>query len=92
MQKGIAAEVLGSTYFLNYALGSLGESVSSMHAYIAADLVNREDVEAWDFLAYKIENRMIKLIASLQTKKYQRDWDDQFVVKDMNVVYGGKGG
>src|SRR5437867_4450945 len=51
---------------LNIALASLGESVSGTHVYRQADQISEEEFEAWDVLAYKLENGMKKLIESLQ--------------------------
>lgn len=67
--------------FLNFALGSLGESVSSMHVYKDANQINETDFETWDQIAFKLENGLIKLIKSLQEKKKNGDWDDSFVDK-----------
>ena len=73
--------------FLNYALGSLGESVSSMHVYRQAEQITVEEFENWDKLAYKLENGLLKLIEKLQYKKISQDWDDNFMVKESNVIY-----
>ena len=74
--------------FLNIALGSLGESVSSLSAYETAGQLSEECFEILDCLAYKIENGLIKLIAKLQEKKQTRTWQDTMSVRepyDMNV-------
>jgi four helix bundle protein len=73
--------------FLNYALGSLGESVSSMHVYRQAEQITEEEFENWDKLAYKLENGLLKLVERLQYKKISQDWDDNFMVKESNVIY-----
>jgi four helix bundle protein len=67
--------------FLNFALGSLGESVSSMRVYKDANQIKETDFETWDQLALKLENGLIKLIKSLQEKKKTGDWEDSFVDK-----------
>jgi len=41
--------------FLNIALGSLGESVSGLHAYRKAEQLTEEDFEHLDSMAYKLE-------------------------------------
>jgi len=64
--------------FLNFALGSLGESVSSMRVYKDANQIKDTDFETWDQLAFKLENGLIKLIKSLQEKKKTGDWHDSF--------------
>jgi len=42
--------------FLNIALGSLGESVSGLHAYRESDQLKEEEFEKLDSMAYKLEN------------------------------------
>lgn len=64
--------------FLNIALGSLGESVSSMYVYKDAHQIKEVDFENWDKLAFKLENSLIKLIKRLQEKKKTGDWNDSF--------------
>jgi four helix bundle protein len=73
--------------FLNFALGSAGESVSGMHVYRSAEHLSDEVFEEWDQLAYKLENGLKKLIESLQRKRNAGDWDDSFVVRESNAMY-----
>jgi four helix bundle protein len=73
--------------FLNIALGSLGESVSGLHAYRAAGQLGEEAFEKLDSVAYKLENELLKLIESLERKKLSGNWIDQLVVKESNGVY-----
>lgn len=73
--------------FLNYALGSLGESVSAMHVYRQAEQISEAEFELWDKLAYKLENSLLKLIEKLQYKKLKGDWDDNFMIKESKVIY-----
>ena len=74
--------------FLNIALASLGESVSGAHVYRRADQISETEFEEWDSLAYKLENGIKKLIESLQYKREKGEWDDSFIVKESNAVYG----
>jgi len=74
--------------FLNVALGSLGESVSGLHAYRKAEQLAEEDFEKLDSLGYKIENGLLKLVESLEQKREQGDWIDHLIVKECNAVYG----
>jgi four helix bundle protein len=76
--------------FLNIALGSLGESVSGLHAYRRAKQLDQEAFEKLDSLAYKLENELLKLVESLERKKEQGDWIDHLVIKESNEFYGGK--
>jgi len=76
--------------FLNMALGSLGESVSGIHACLKAKQVSQEQFDRLDALAYKIENGLIKLVQSLERKRDSGDWIDSLVVKESNAVYEAK--
>jgi four helix bundle protein len=73
--------------FLNIALGSLGESVSGLHAYRTAGQISDEDFSSLDQLAYKLENGLLKLVESLERKKLDGDWIDHLIVKESNETY-----
>jgi four helix bundle protein len=77
--------------FLNIALASLGESVSSAHIYRRANQITAAEFEEWDLLAYKLENGIKKLIESLQHKRERGEWDDSFIVKESNAAYEENG-
>jgi len=74
--------------FLNVALGSLGESVSGLHAYRKAEQLTKEDFENLDSMGYKLENGLLKLVESLEKKREQGDWIDHLIVKESNAAYG----
>ena len=76
--------------YLNIALGSLGESVSGLHAYHKASQLIEKDFEKLDSLAYKLENGLLKLVESLEQKREQGDWIDHLIVKESNVIYGSE--
>ena len=76
--------------YLNIALGSLGESVSGLHAYRKAEQFSEEDFEKLDSMAYKLENGLLKLVGSLEKKREQGEWIDTLIVKESNAVYGRK--
>ncbi len=76
--------------FLNIALGSLGESVSGLHAYRRAKQLPDDDFEKLDSLAYKLENGVLKLVESLERKRDQGDWIDHLIVKESNTIYNLK--
>jgi four helix bundle protein len=76
--------------FLNIALGSLGESVSGLHAYRKADQLVEEDFENLDSMSYKLENGLLKLVESFERKREQGDWIDALVVRESNAIYGAK--
>jgi hypothetical protein len=74
--------------YLNIALGSLGESVSGLHAYRKAEQLTEEDFENLDSMAYKLENGLLKLVESLEQKRERGDWIDHLIVRESNVIYG----
>ena len=67
--------------FLNIALGSLGESVSGLHAYRKVKQITEDEFERLDSLAYKLENGLIKLVESLEKKREHGEWTDHLIVK-----------
>lgn len=73
--------------FLNYALGSLGESVSGLFAYVRAGQLSEADFTALNTLAFKLENGLLKLVESLERKQLTGDWIDQLVIQESNVTY-----
>jgi len=74
--------------FLNIALGSLGESVSGLHAYRKSKHITEEEFQKLDILAYKLENGLLKLVESLEQKRERGDWTDHLMVKESNLIYG----
>ena len=76
--------------FLNIALGSLGESVSGIHAYRKAQQISEEDFQKLDRLAYKLENGLLRLVESLEQKRERGEWTDHLMVKESNAIYGSE--
>ena len=74
--------------FLYIALGSLGESVSGLHAYRASGQISQEEFQKLDNIAYKLENGLLKLIESIEHKRDQGEWIDHLSVKETNALYG----
>jgi four helix bundle protein len=75
--------------FLNFALGSLGESVSGLIAYHKAEQLQPADFDSLNALAFKLENGLLKLVESLEHKEMAGDWIDHLVLKESNIAYGG---
>jgi four helix bundle protein len=69
-------------HFLNIALGSLGESVSGLHAYVGSGQLTAEEFERLDSQAYQLENTLVRLIASLQEKAREGSWEDTFTLRE----------
>lgn len=61
---------------LYIALGSLGESVSSLMAYRHAGQLSPDEFEPCNRLAFKLENELLRLIASLEVKRERGEWID----------------
>lgn len=75
------------TQCLNYALGSLGESVSSLDVYVDAGHISEAGFEKMDALALKLENGLKKLVESMENKKSDGSWSDTFILKESNTLY-----
>ncbi len=73
--------------FLNYALGSAGESVSGLHAYSKAGQLAENDFQNLDSLAFKLENGLLKLVESLEQKRSSNEWSDDSIVHESNAIY-----
>ncbi|MBC8456635.1 MAG: four helix bundle protein [Deltaproteobacteria bacterium] len=76
--------------FLNIALGSLGESVSGLHAYRTSRQITEEEFQKLDILAYKLENGLLKLVESLEKKRERGEWTDYLMVKESNAAYASE--
>ncbi len=80
ISEGYCRRSLGEyLQFLNYALGSLGESVSGYMAYHSAQQLSDAAFEELDSLSFRLENGLLKLIESLQRKRNSGDWLDSFI-------------
>ena len=77
--------------FLNVALGSAAESVSGLHVYETANQITHVQFEELDAVAFKLENGLKRLIESLQEKQQAGTWQDSFVIRESNAVYGNNG-
>ncbi|MFA6172827.1 MAG: four helix bundle protein [Kiritimatiellales bacterium] len=71
---------------LNIALGSLGESASSLDVYETAGHIAQAEFDEMDALTWKLENGLKKLVESLQEKNPE-EWSDTFLVKETNEIY-----
>jgi len=68
---------------LNIALGSCGEFHSCYTSCKQAEQITGADYERLDQLHYKVENALLKLIASLQKKQTDSQWEDNFQSKGL---------
>jgi len=55
--------------FLNYALASLGESISGYLTYRKSNQLSVEQFEELDALGYRLENGLLRLVETLERKR-----------------------
>ena len=70
---------------LNIALGSCGEFHSCYVSCHNADQIGVDEFEQLDELHYKVENQLIKLIASLQKKQKDEPWENNFQAEPQTI-------
>jgi four helix bundle protein len=73
--------------FLNIALGSLGESVSGLHACRKSGQITEESFVKLDNIAFKLENELLSLIRSLEKKRDQSLPDNIPLLRDDETCY-----
>ncbi len=64
-------------YFLNIALGSCGELLTRSIGLRSAELISIESFEEIDKLHYEVENKLLALVKSLQSKREEGNWDEK---------------
>ena len=69
-------------HHLNFALGSLGETLSGFIAYARNDQITEAQFKEIDQLIFRLENRLLKLVESLQRKRDKGKWEESLVVKE----------
>jgi four helix bundle protein len=60
--------------FLYTAKGSLAESMTRAAGFTRANLITPKDFDTFDSMHYEIENKLLALIQSLETKRAEGDW------------------
>ena len=73
---------------LNVALGSLGETLSGFIAYSRSGQIELSTFEQIDTLIYRLENRLLKLVESLERKRDAKDWTETLLVREDPIEYG----
>lgn len=71
--------------FLNIALGSSGELFTRISALKLSDLISEKEFEVFDQLHYKLENKLLALVKSIQNKKQTGTWDN--LIHEPDVEY-----
>jgi len=62
--------------FLYFAKGSLAEALTRAIGFRAVEAMSAQEFENFDKLHYEVENKLLKLIESLEAKKRTNDWRD----------------
>ncbi len=73
---------------LNVALGSLGETLSGFIAYSRNGQISATDFEQLDSLIFRLENRLLKLVESLERKRDSGTWTETLLLKEEAPEYG----
>ena len=60
--------------FLYYSLGSLGETLTRAIGVRRTDQVTEDRFQEFDRLHYEVENRLLRLIEKLESKRDDEDW------------------
>lgn len=60
----------------NIAKGSLGEALTRVIGLKAVRFVSDDDFEGFDKLHYEVENKLLRLIESLERKRATNEWRD----------------
>ena len=64
-------------YFLNVSLGSLGELMTRMVGLRETQRLGVSSFESFDEFHYKVENKLLALIRSLQAKRREGSWEEE---------------
>jgi four helix bundle protein len=62
--------------FLNTAKGSLAETLTRAIGLNQVELISNDDLEDLDKLHYEVENKLLRLIESLENKRGTNEWRD----------------
>ena len=62
--------------FLYIAKGSLAESLTRACGFWRIKLISDADFESFDQLHYEVENKLLALISSIESKRGTGDWQD----------------
>jgi len=64
-------------YFLNVGLGSSSELLTRIIGLKEIDLISENEFEEFDQKHYAVENKLLALVKSLQTKQQEGSWDQK---------------
>ncbi len=72
---------------LNITLGSVGETLSGFIAYSRNGQIDSATFERLDALIFRLENRLLKLVESLEQKRNANDWTETLIVREDTSQY-----
>jgi four helix bundle protein len=64
--------------YLNVGLGSCGELLTRVLGLVRIGLLSEQEFDKFDKMHYSVENKLIGLIKSLQTKRKKGEWIEEF--------------
>ena len=73
-------------YFLNVALGSCAELLARVIGLNEVEIIDKTTFEEFDKRHYEVENKLLALIKSLQTKQQDGSWDQK--IHEPETEYG----
>lgn len=73
--------------FLYIAKGSVAETLTRAIGLQAVNIISPEDFENFDQLHYEVENKLLRLIESLETKRQTHDWRDTLPPTNPSSTY-----
>jgi len=71
--------------FLYIAKGSLAETLTRAIGFRAVDVISNNEFEGFDKLHYEVENKLLGLIESLESKRQTNDWRDTLPPKSPKI-------
>lgn len=71
--------------FLNFAKGSLAETLTRAIGFHTVESVSVGDFEQFDKLHHEVENKLLRLIESLEAKRQTNDWRDTLPSKNPKI-------
>jgi hypothetical protein len=73
-------------HFLNIANASLGESISGLSAFRAAEQIDQQLLDELTKSAHKIASGLMRLIEALRSKR-DTEWNDGTMLRESNAIY-----
>jgi len=74
--------------FNTIALSSLAENYSQIFAMFEGKDISKEWFDEYDKMHYSLENKLIAMNKSLISKIDQKDWKNDYVLREIVEIYG----